>query len=421
MRVAVIGAGGAGLAAARLLQDDHHVTLFESAPVLGGHARSLPIAVDGSTVHAETGFKYLMLPSHRRTMAWLALHGVGVRSFRSEISLTWEAEGTTLVLPPRGPAHVLRMLANPRKLPYLFGLALFTHLARGIVADESWEQTLAEYQHPLLPRDFTSAFLQPFFGANWGASSAVIGTFPTYDVARVLSKGISDVYDVQDGTAAYVAAVVAALVGVEVRLACPVTALRPAGDGVEVTSAAGVERFDRVVLALPGQHAAGLLDAWPAWQAAIGQVRTFPTHIVIHSDPAYMPADSADWCVINQFHRDGEAFITEWCGMIERRPVFRTWLPEGRPMPATVHFAERFEHLIVTPGSLAMQGQIAALQGTGGLYAAGMYVTEVDIHESALASALEVAAAIAPDSAGVRAFRLAIAEERMPAVERVGG
>ncbi len=62
--------------------------------------------------------------------------------------------------------------------------------------------------------------------------------------------------------------------------------------------------------------------------------------------------------------------------------------------------------------------EIANLQGAGGLYAAGMYVTEVDIHESALLSALEVAARIAPQSAGVRDFRAAIEGGRMPVVRR---
>ncbi len=421
MNIAVIGAGGAGLACARLLRDDARVTLFEREPILGGHARSLPIEVDGVTVHAETGFKYLMLPSHRRTMAWLALHGVPVRSFHSDASLTWEAEGTTFVLPPRSLRHVARLLLNPRKLPYLVGLALFKELTRKIVEEERWELTLAEYTHPLLPKDFASGFLQPFFGANWGASSAVIGGFPICDVVGVLPKGVTVAYDVHGGTTAYVASVTAALTGVEVRTACPVTALRPVQSstraGVEVTSSAGVERFDRVILALPGQHAVALLDGWPEWRAAIEPVRTFPTHIVIHSDPAYMPADPRDWCLINQFHRDGEAFLTEWCGWLERRPVFRTWLPDGRPMPADVHYARPFEHLIVTPASIAMQKRIATLQGTGGLYAAGMYVTEVDIHESALASALDVAAAIAPDSAGVRDYRAAIAGDRLPVIQ----
>ncbi|MDP2312961.1 MAG: FAD-dependent oxidoreductase [Pseudomonadota bacterium] len=417
MNIAVIGAGGAGLACARLLRDDARVTLFERDPDLGGHARSLPIEVDGVTVHAETGFKYLMLPSHRRTMAWLALHGVPVRRFNSDASLTWEAEGATFVLPPRSLRHVARLLGNPRKLPYLVGLALFKHLTRKIVEEDRWEPTLAEFTHPLLPKDFASGFLQPFFGASWGASSSVIGGFPICDVVRVLPKGVAVAYDVHGGTSAYVAAVTAALTGVEVRTACPVTALRPDGSGVQVTSAAGVERFDRVVLALPGQHAVALLDEWPEWRAVTGQVRTFPTHIVIHSDPAYMPADPRDWCVVNQFHRDGEAFLTEWCGWLERRPVFRTWLPEGRPMPANVHYAGQFDHLVVTPSSIAMQKRIASLQGTGGLYAAGMYVTEVDIHESALASALDVVAAIAPDSAGVRDYRAAIAGGRMPAIQ----
>jgi predicted NAD/FAD-binding protein len=416
VKVAVLGAGGAGLACARLLRDDASVTLFERDPDLGGHARSLPIEVDGVIVHAETGFKYLTLPSHRRSMAWLALHDVAVRSFGSNASITWESEGTTLVLPPRGARHVARLFANPRKLPYLAGLGLFKSLTSAITAGERWDVTLAEFRHPLLPDDLASAFLQPFFGASWGASSAVIGAFPVCDLARVLPKGVALAYDVEGGTSAYVRAITAALTGVEVRVGCAVTALRPEGEGVEVTSSAGVERFDRVVLALPGQHAAPLLDAWPAWRDVIGEVRTFPAHIVIHSDPTLMPADPRDWCLINQFHRDGEGFLSEWCGWLEDRPVFRTWLPEGRAMPDKVHFARRYEHLIVTPASPAMQARLAGLQGSGGLYAAGMYVTEVDIHESALASALAVAAAIAPDSAGVRDYRAAIADERMPPV-----
>jgi predicted NAD/FAD-binding protein len=418
VKIAVVGAGGAGLCCAWLLRNDAQVTLLERDPVLGGHACSLAIEVEGATVHAETGFKYLTLPSHQRTMAWLALHGVTVRSFHSNISVTWEAEGETFVLPPRRAHHFLRLARNPRKVPYFAGMAAFKWLVRDVLAEERWAPTLASYTHPLLPKDFVSGFLQPFFASNWGASSQVIGGFPIYDVARVLPKAAAAVaYDVRGGTSAYVAAVRAGLARCEVRTACPVTGLRPVDGGVEVTSASGVEVFERVILALPAQNAAPLLGAWPEWQAVLGQVRTFPAHIVIHSDPSYMPADRRDWCIINQFHRGGEAFGTEWCGWLERRPVFRTWLPAGRPMPKNVHAVRRFEHLIVTPESLAMQRTIAALQGTSGLYAAGMYVTEVDIHESALASALDVAASVAPGSTAVRDYRAAIAEGRMPAIE----
>ena len=49
-RVAIVGAGWAGLAAAvRAVQDSHHVTVFEAARHLGGRARGLPLRLpDGS-------------------------------------------------------------------------------------------------------------------------------------------------------------------------------------------------------------------------------------------------------------------------------------------------------------------------------------------------------------------------------------
>ena len=40
-RIAIIGAGISGLAAAYLLAPHHAVTLFEAAPRLGGHARTV--------------------------------------------------------------------------------------------------------------------------------------------------------------------------------------------------------------------------------------------------------------------------------------------------------------------------------------------------------------------------------------------
>ena len=94
----------------------------------------------------------------------------------------------------------------------------------------------------------------------------------------------------------------------------------------------------------------------------------------------------------------------------------RRGVPKGREMPKNAHFSKHFEHLVVTPESHARQERVAAAQGTHGLWAAGMYVTEVDIHESSLASALGVAEAIAPQAKRVLEFRSAISAARMPEV-----
>ena len=54
-RVAVLGGGISGLAAAYLLAPHHAVTLFEAAPRLGGHARTVMAGLNGDQP-VDTGF-----------------------------------------------------------------------------------------------------------------------------------------------------------------------------------------------------------------------------------------------------------------------------------------------------------------------------------------------------------------------------
>jgi predicted NAD/FAD-binding protein len=55
-RVAVIGAGVAGLTAAYLLQRRYDVTLFEALPRLGGHAHTHDVPTsDGAMVAVDSG------------------------------------------------------------------------------------------------------------------------------------------------------------------------------------------------------------------------------------------------------------------------------------------------------------------------------------------------------------------------------
>ena len=54
-KIAVIGAGISGMGAAHALAEDHHVTLFEAEPRLGGHARTV-IAGKHGDQPVDTGF-----------------------------------------------------------------------------------------------------------------------------------------------------------------------------------------------------------------------------------------------------------------------------------------------------------------------------------------------------------------------------
>ncbi len=47
MRIGIVGAGVSGMTSAWLLQHDHHVTLIDKAPRLGGHVETMPVVVEG--------------------------------------------------------------------------------------------------------------------------------------------------------------------------------------------------------------------------------------------------------------------------------------------------------------------------------------------------------------------------------------
>ena len=100
MKVAVIGAGWAGLAAAvRATQAGNAVTVFEIAGMPGGRARS----DDGGDAATDNG-QHILLGGYARTLALMRDVGVDVDKAlrRVPLSVTY-ANGSGFALPPTGP------------------------------------------------------------------------------------------------------------------------------------------------------------------------------------------------------------------------------------------------------------------------------------------------------------------------------
>lgn len=101
MKLAVVGGGWAGLAAAvAATRDGHAVTLFEAARQLGGRARSLPVALPGGSEAMLDNGQHILIGAYADTLALMREVGVDPAQVLRRLPLTLRfPDGTGLTLP----------------------------------------------------------------------------------------------------------------------------------------------------------------------------------------------------------------------------------------------------------------------------------------------------------------------------------
>ena len=120
MRVAVIGAGWAGLAAAvEACARGHAVTLLERAPEPGGRARRVDWMVDGERIAIDNG-QHILIGAYRDTLALMARVGVRESAVLDRLPLSIEYADGPSIRAPRWPAplHLAAALLGARGLTW---------------------------------------------------------------------------------------------------------------------------------------------------------------------------------------------------------------------------------------------------------------------------------------------------------------
>jgi predicted NAD/FAD-binding protein len=422
MRIGIVGAGVSGMTAAWLLQHDHHVTLFDRAPRLGGHVETIPVAIGDSTIHAELGPRFFFDSAYPHFLALLRLLALPVRWSDARASFTDLSTGRSLVLPPRSPRHVASLVRSPRLVRHVLSLRRLIEEQPVIAARR--DSSLTFRRHLALsgyPASFGPEFAFPFLAACWGAPLDQLPDFPVYSLLKGMPPGSKPgFYEVEGGMGRYVQAFGDELTGVDLQLGVGVRRVEH-HDGFRVEDERGEHhRFDRLIVATSARDAADLLRGVPAaaeMHAAVRSFRHFDTEIVIHGDPSLMPPDRRDWSHTNLFLDGDTAWMSDWQGLRDDVPVFRTWLPKSRAVPRPLYGRRSFHHLLMSPENAVLQRRIATLQGASGLWVTGMYAVDVDNHESALLSGLVPARALAPRARNLERLLGAVAPDAAHGLE----
>ncbi len=286
-RVAVIGAGPAGLAAAHALAGaGRRVVLYEERDVPGGRLRtdvldgaSADVAVQmlSSTYHGLLGMAGSLGASGGivRTAGRDAIWRKG-----RPHTIAFGSVSSMIVSSALPSGLKLRMAA--RYLPFLARAAkrLDANDPAGTGGADLDDASIAAWGVEHLGEDFVELLAYPLLGAYFGATPEQTSAALYHALARV---GLDvQLLAVRGGVGELAEAIVGGLRqrGVEMRAGTRVQSVQPDAAGVTIVAAGAHERFDGVVIAVPATKLTGLYEPPPRTAAWLTRVRTAPTATV---------------------------------------------------------------------------------------------------------------------------------------------
>ncbi len=416
-RIAVVGAGIAGLGAAWLLSRRHDVTVFERNAYLGGHSNTVEVDTGDARLGVDTGFvvfnrknyphltrlfEHLGVETLPTDMSFAASIDDGRVEYAGSDLNTLFAQRGNLVSPAYwGMLRDVLRFNRDAKRSLRSGdaddLSLGAYLARG-----GYGARLADH------------YLLPMAAAIWSCPTATMRDFPAVSFFRFFQNhGLLDLFDrpqwrtVAGGSHRYVARIAADLGG-RTRLALPAVSVQRSADGVVVRTAQGVaERFDAVVLACHADEALRLIEnPRPAEQAVLSRFGYQENRTILHTDAALMPRERRVWSSWNYLAATGAAgtehvSVSYWMNRLQRLPGDRQFFvslnPLREPRAETVVAEMRYHHPVFDADAVRAQHLLPQLQGRDRLWFCGSYCG-YGFHEDALASAVSVARQLGADT-----------------------
>jgi uncharacterized protein len=408
VRIAIVGAGISGLAAAHLLHREHEIVVYEANSYAGGHSNTVRVDTEYDTHHVDTGFVVMNDRTYPNFTRLLARLGVATQPTHMSFSVKGEEEDFEYSGTPRGLFCQSRNILSPRFQRMIVDLLRFNRELRRLLRHEDTGLSLGELlSRHHFSRSFVERLIVPQISAVWSADPRQMPSFPARFIAEFFANhGMLGFRDrpcwstVTGGSARYVQALTAPFAG-SIRLNAPVRSIARCCEHVEII-VAGQEpaNYDQVIIATHSDQALAMLSDPSERESELLEAIPYQRNeAVLHTDSTLLPRRRAARAAWN-FHLLREpkpvSTVTYYMNHLQRLQADRDFcvtLNRSEAIaPATVIRTIGYSHPVYTPGAVAAQSRYASIGGLGArTHYCGAY-WGWGFHEDGVASALRACA-----------------------------
>ncbi|KAI5084243.1 hypothetical protein GOP47_0000412 [Adiantum capillus-veneris] len=412
-RVAVIGAGIAGLVAARTLAlAGLEVVVYEKEDNVGGHART--VQADG--VSLDLGFMVFNRVTYPNMLKLFDDLGVEIEESDMSFSISldegkgWEWSSNGLL----GLFAQKKNLLNPYFLRMIKEIMKFQHdvvrYLDSIETDDDDAYVKDTLENFVKTRGYSNEFLQfylvPMCASIWSCSSQhVLQSSAVSILTFCRNHHLLEVFGrpqwltVKGRSQSYVTKVIEELRahGCDLRLNCTATKVSSLHQGIQVEDAEGhTDVYDRCIIGAHAPDALTLLgsDATTEEHTILGAFQYSYSDIYLHRDRKYMPKNTAAWSAWNFLGCETSGVcLTYWLNKLQNLgdtglPFLVTLNPSTPPQDSTLKWTT--SHPIPSPAAAVASRHLDSIQGRRGIWFCGAY-QGYGFHEDGLKSGLSAA------------------------------
>jgi predicted NAD/FAD-binding protein len=408
-RVAIIGTGIAGMAAAYYLRTEYDVTLIEKNNYVGGHTNTVSVSLGGDSIPVDTGFMVYNDTTYPHLVR--LFEELGVTSYDTSMSfgvrnvdrnLEYACSGFSTFFAQR------KNLINPVHWKLYRDILKFFRAADALIADEpSPDFSLSDFAGQYaLSSQVMNDFVLPMAGAIWSTPGGEIRNFPALPLLRfmknhqMLGVGIQLQWKtVEGGSNQYKEKLLAALPN-KTLLSQNIKAIgQDASCAYFYDEAGNKQNYDFIIVATHADQALRLLESPSSLQSQLLSAFQYnKNHVKLHSDASVMPHSKqawASWNVLNQTNALGESMSSThyWMNSLQnldtKENLFVSVDYPGSINPEKTYWQARYEHPRFDAAAISAQPRLPELNASGKIRFCGSYFRN-GFHEDALWSALSV-------------------------------